>query len=200
MASSSRKILVILAIVVLIISLYYFFFYRPKKADLVDLKADLTEVRHEKMEKEKIVADLDQFNREVIDLERRLHDALSQLPNEKEIDQILTQLARLIVDSGLSLNKFSVMPEVRRQLYNEVPIALEISGNYHNIALFFDKASKLKRIINFSSLNLGSAKEDTGETIIDVTCTATTFRFVKSGAAVIADTGKDKGGKGKSRK
>ena len=164
MASSSRKILVILAIIVMIVSVYYFFFYRTKKADLVDLKAELTEVRHEKMEKEKIVADLDQFNREVTELARRLHEALAQLPNEKEIDQILTQLSRLIYDSGLSLNSFTVMPEIRKQLYNEVPIALSLSGNYHNIALFFDKASKLKRIINFSNLDLGSPKSQTGET------------------------------------
>ena len=91
------------------------------------------------------------------------------------------------------------MPEIRKQLYNEVPIALSLSGNYHNIALFFDKASKLKRIINFSNLDLGSPKSQTGETIIDVTCTATTFRFVKGGGTPAAGKGKGKGNKGKSK-
>jgi len=191
MAQSSRKILVILAIVVAIGVLYAVFMARPKNAEISELRKSLSEVKRDKEEKEKIVADLEQFNREVQELEQRLREALAQLPNEKEIDKILAQLARLIEDSGLSLNKFTVMPEVPRQLYSEVPISLEISGNYHNIALFFDKASKLKRIINFSNLELGNAKDVSGERMIDVTCTATTFRFVKGamGGAAPKKTG-----------
>jgi type IV pilus assembly protein PilO len=166
--------------------------YRPKSVEIAQFQNELNEIQREKAEKEKIVADLDQFNREVAELEQRLQEALSQLPNEKEIDKILAQLSRLIEDSGLSLNKFQVMPEVSKSLYNEVPINLELTGNYHNIALFFDKASKLKRIINFSNLKLGDAQKISGETTIGVSCTATTFRFIKG--AVSAKT--KKGGKG----
>lgn len=180
MAQSTRKILIILAVVVLVLVIYFFLIYRPKSNEIANLYDELNKIKREKEEKEKIVADLDQFNREVEELKERLAEALAQLPNQKEIDQILDQLSGLIEDSGLYLETFAVNPEVPRQLYSEVPITLKITGNYHNIALFFDKASKLKRIINFSNLSLGGSREDRGETIINVECTATTFRFIKS--------------------
>ena len=197
--AQSRKILIILAIVVLILVVYFFMIYKPKNDEIANYQNDLNEIKREKQEKEKIVADLDQFNREVTELEQRLNEALSQLPNEKEIDKILTQLSRLIEDSGLRLKNFTVMPEIPRQLYSEVPISLELSGNYHNLALFFDKASKLKRIINFSNLQIGNAQSIAGETLVSVNCTATTFRFVRNVPAKPA--GKDaKGKKGKKDK
>lgn len=171
-----------MAVVVLIVVFYFFFVYRPKAVEITDLKADLSEKRRDKEEKEKIVADLERFNRDVQELEKELDKVLAQLPDKKEIDQILEQLSRLIEDTGLKLEKFTVLPEVPRQLYNEVPIALEITGNYHNLALFFDKASKMERIINFTGLDLGDAALIGGETIIKVLCKATTFRFVKGAA------------------
>jgi type IV pilus assembly protein PilO len=183
MGQSSRKILIILAVVVVLVVLYFFLMYRPKAAEITNYTKDLADIQRDKEEKQKIVADLDQFNREVVELEKRLNEALAQLPNDKEIDQILEQLASLVRDSGLRLESFKVMSEIPRQLYNEVPMALEISGNYHNIALFFDKASKLKRIINFSNLELGTPRQERGETVVSVSCTATTFRFVKGGGA-----------------
>ena len=172
--------MIILAVIVLILVLYLFMIYKPKSAEIAKFKQDLTAVKKEKEEKEKIVADLDEFNREVKELEQRLNEALSQLPNEREVDKILAQLSRLITDSGLMLQKFVVQPEMPKTLYNEVPISLEISGNFHNIALFFDKASKLKRIINFSGMTLAEPKNERGDTLITVTCTATTFRFNKA--------------------
>lgn len=199
MAQSSRKILVILLIVVVVVSAYFFFVYRPLSEEIAASQTELNNVKREKLEKEKIVADLDQFNKEVEELEKRLNDALAQLPNDKEIDKILNQLSSLIEDSGLDLKKFTVMPEVPKQLYSEVPIALELAGNYHNMALFFDKASKLSRIINFSNLVLSNPKDKLGETIIEVTCTATTFRFVKNAMAP-ADKKKGKGAAGKKKK
>ena len=196
--AQSRKILIILAIVVLILVVYFFMIYKPKNDEIANYQNDLNEIKRDKEEKEKIVADLDQFNREVTELEQRLNEALSQLPNEKEIDKILTQLSRLIEDSGLRLRNFTVMPELPKQLYSAVPISLELTGNYHNVALFFDKASKLKRIINFSNLRIGNTKNIAGETLVDVTCTATTFRFVRGGAAKPATKDK-KGKKGKKK-
>ena len=190
MAQSSRKILIILAVVVLILVLYFFFIYRPKSVEISNMQNQLADVKRDKEEKERIVADLDQFNREVKELEQRLSEALAQLPNEKEIPQILEQVAKLTEDSGLKMNVFTVLPEVPRQLYSEVPISLQIKGNYHNIALFFDKASKLKRIINISNLELSDPMDVKGETVISVSCKATTFRFLKQAPPAAKPAGK----------
>ena len=192
MAQSTRKILIILAVVVLVVVVYFFTLYQTKVKEISSLKEELVKVQREKEEKQRIVADLDQFNREVQNLQEKLNEALAQLPNEKEIDQILDQLAELVNDSGLTLDAFTVNPEIPKSLYSEVPITLAISGNYHNIALFFDKASKLKRIINFSNLQLGGAKLVNGETMIAVDCKATTFRFVKSSPKAASSNGKSK--------
>ncbi|MCB1155627.1 type 4a pilus biogenesis protein PilO, partial [bacterium] len=65
-----------------------------------------------------------------------------------------------------------------RPLYAEVPIELEMTGNYHNIAIYFDKISKQDRIINISNVKLSQPKVVSGETQVQASCTTTAFRFV----------------------
>ena len=91
MGQSSRKILIILAVVVVLVVLYFFFIYRPKSIEITNYLKDLNEIKRDKEEKQKIVADLEQFNREVMELEKRLQEALAQLPNENEGGPILTR-------------------------------------------------------------------------------------------------------------
>jgi len=84
--------------------------------------------------------------------------------------------------SGLILKLWK--PEKRKQhgsgLYDEIPIVLEITGGYHNVGVFFDRVSKLTRIVNIMNLKMDNAKlQKTGLIDIKITCTAMTFAAVE---------------------
>jgi type IV pilus assembly protein PilO len=57
-----------------------------------------------------------------------------------------------------------------------------VVGNYHNLALFFDKVSRLPRLVNVSNLKIGSTPNQTASQTIGVGCTATTFVYIETPA------------------
>jgi type IV pilus assembly protein PilO len=113
-----------------------------------------------------------------------LKSALTQLPNEKEIPEILKSISSLGKESNLEFTLFRPKPEVPQQFYAQVPIELTALGNYHNIGKFFDKVSKLPRIINVVDFNMARAKDVKGrsenEVLVKTSCMINTYRFIES--------------------
>ena len=59
-----------------------------------------------------------------------------------------------------------------------MPVALELEGEYHDVAKFFELIAKLPRIVNMGGITIGVARESQDGTVLKVSGTATTFRFV----------------------
>ena len=112
-------------------------------------------------------------------MELLLEEALTQLPNKKEIPTLLTNLATLAKDSGLEVLTFTPQGEVNKGLYAEVPAALDLVGSYHQIAQFAQAVGNLSRIVNLSNLNLSSPKTAGSSAVLRIKCKVTTFRFVE---------------------
>jgi type IV pilus assembly protein PilO len=117
-------------------------------------------------------------------LNEELKTALTQLPNEKEIPEILKNISSLGKESNLEFTLFRPKPEEPQQFYAKVPIELVVLGNYHSIGLFFDKVSKLPRIINVVDFNMTRAKDVKGkisetENLVKTSCMINTYRFIE---------------------
>ena len=63
---------------------------------------------------------------------------------------------------------------VTQELHAEWPIALELDGTYHNLAIFFDRVGKFTRIVNISGLTITPDRPSPNSTI-SAKCVATTF-------------------------
>jgi type IV pilus assembly protein PilO len=79
--------------------------------------------------------------------------------------------------------------------YARVPLELTMLGSYHNVAVFFDKISKMNRIINILNFSMGDANEVGDETVVKTSCVATTFRFLETEEEVSEKEQKATGGK-----
>ena len=77
--------------------------------------------------------------------------------------------------SNMTIKGFKPSPTVTKQLHAEWPIALELAGSYHNLAIFFDRVGKFTRIVNISSLDVKGRDQSSGNATITATCVATTF-------------------------
>ena len=82
-------------------------------------------------------------------------------------------------NAGLEFKAFRPRSEVPRDFYAEVPIEIEFTGGFHEIAEFFDRVAKLPRIVNVSELEMTIGGEDSQSTQLKVKGKATTFRFVE---------------------
>lgn len=168
-------------LVVLISAGYFFGIYQGHSEQLKTLRAKELELQRKLTEVRSIAANMGAFEEEIVDLEAQLAVALRQLPNEKQLEVLLTDISNLGKTAGVEIKSFKRESEKVHDFYAEVPIAIQLEGRYHDVARFFDLVSKLPRIVNMGSLSMSVASESEIETRLKVTGTATTFRFVGKG-------------------
>lgn len=166
-------------VALLVLGSYGWFVYKPARAEVLKAEAQERDLERKVSEVRAIVANLAAFEAELAEMEQRLKQALRQLPDSKELPGLLTDVTSLGKDAGLEFKAFRPQDEIARDFYAEVPIQIEFSGDYHDIARFFDKVSKLPRIVNVSQLNMEIADQQAESTRLKVKGEATTFRFME---------------------
>jgi type IV pilus assembly protein PilO len=180
---SSKKVIILIVILGVITAGFYFRFYGPQQEELKALRADLNKSVEELNKSRTIARDYQKFQEQVTKLDIELKNALTQLPNEKEIPEILKNITVLGKESNLEFTLFRPKAEEPQQFYAKVPIELILLGSYHNTGIFFDKVSKLPRIINVVDFNLTQSKDTKGkgnsEILIKTSCLLNTYRFIE---------------------
>jgi type IV pilus assembly protein PilO len=178
-----KKVLILVAILVAIAGLYLYALIIPIQDELKVAKGELSKLEQELNNSKAIARELPKFKEQVGRLNEELKNALTQLPNEKEIPEILKTISSLGKESGLEFTLFRPKPEAPQQFYAKVPIELVALGNYHNVGIFFDKVSKLPRIINVIDFNMARAKDIKGkgdrELLLRTSCMINTYRFIE---------------------
>lgn len=143
---------------------------------------------------------LEEFEEEVKVLDAELMLALRELPDKKEMDTLLARISDKAKDSGLDVELFKPEGEIKRDFYAEVPVTLELRGEFHEIAGFFDEVAHLDRIVNMDRFNISkdSGKKDGGEGLKTVVV-ATSFRFLDEAERPKEEDKKDSKRRGKKK-
>jgi len=118
------------------------------------------------------------LQKEYDQLNVELAQALTELPNSKEIPSLLTSITALGKNAGLDFLTFRPKGEVAKDFYAEVPVDIVISGSYFSVANFFAAVSNLPRIVNITNVAFSDIKNVNNRMMTKVTCLATTFRFL----------------------
>jgi type IV pilus assembly protein PilO len=180
---TSRKALILVVLLCVIVGLYVYAFFMPWQTEMKGLKVELNNLARELNESKAIAKDLQKFKDQVAKLNMELSNALTQLPNEKEIPEILRNISTLGKESSLEFTLFRPKPEEPQQFYANVPIELVVLGSYHNTGIFFDRVSKLPRIINVVNFNMASARDVKGrgdaQILVKTSCLVNTYRFLE---------------------
>jgi type IV pilus assembly protein PilO len=118
---------------------------------------------------------LPEFRREVGELEARLADLRTVLPEQKDVADLLRRIQTLATQSNLNIRSFKPEPMSTKQLHAEWPIALEIDGTYHNLGYFFDRIGTFSRLINISKVEIQAKERQEPGSTISARFVATTF-------------------------
>ena len=166
-----------------LVGVFYFYYELPARADMQAREGQLRAIRADLNKGLATAKKLDDFRGQVSDLEGKLIGLRAVLPEEKDAADLLRRMQIVATQSNLTIKSFKPSPIVTKQLHAEWPIALELDGTYHNLAIFFDRVGKFTRIVNISGLDVkGKDKADPGSTI-SATCVATTFVLLDKPAA-----------------
>jgi type IV pilus assembly protein PilO len=158
--------------------LYWNFFYSPMSAAVTEKKARLEDLEQQHAKKTRMVAQLESLRKEVKELDAKLKEAIAQLPDQKEIPDLLSTVSSVARESGLEMLLFRQRPEVLQDFYAEVPVEMAMKGTYAQLDEFFDKVGKLNRIVNVKDITMKSPSVSEGRVSLSTNCTAVTFRFL----------------------
>jgi type IV pilus assembly protein PilO len=181
-----KKILILAAILCAMAALYLWQFFLPGQEKLSMVQREGGKLENELNNSKAISRDLQKYNEQVAKLNEELKNALTQLPNEQEIPEILKTISSLGKESNLEFTLIKPKPEQPQQFFANVPIDLVALGSYHNLGIFFDRVSKLPRIINVVDFNLQKEKDTKDakgkgekESLLKISCVISTYRFLE---------------------
>jgi type IV pilus assembly protein PilO len=175
----SRQRTMLCAMLVLLVAAgYWSFVYSGRRAEMATLEEKIHTLRDQRSAKERLVANLDQERTAIRDLQSELHRAEVQLPDKKEIPDLLSMISSVGRESGLEILLFRQKAERYQDFYAEVPVDVLVRGNYHQVATFFDRVGQLDRIVNVSDISMKDPKDESGAMVVSTSCSAVTFRFL----------------------
>jgi type IV pilus assembly protein PilO len=180
--------------------LYAYALYWPRNEQIAELETRREQAQQERSRKAALVAHLEKARADVAQLDGDLKKAVAQLPDTKEIPDLLSNISSLGRESGLEIIQFKQRPEHYEEFYAAVPVDILVRGTYQQVAAFFDKVGQMARIVNVSDVSIKSPPRATGETVtVDTSCAAVTFRFLddaeRERIAKQKEKEKEKGGK-----
>ncbi len=178
--SLGKKIGILGVANVLLILGFFYLFISPSMGKVDSLEVTRSQIREKIQESRSIADDIPRFEREKKELEVSLMKALEQLPNKKEIPDLIDSISTAGMESGLKIDLFKPRPDVPRGFYAEVPVQMEVRGRYESIYHFTERVAGFSRIVNIEGMDLSvSGREDLGSMpMLKASFVATTFRFV----------------------
>ena len=166
------------AIATLFLGGYWWFFHSEFSAEIEKNQKQIATLQAEKRKLLSEIAKGDQIQAEIIQVQGLFNEITAQLPEQKEIPELLRQVSNLGRDSGLEVRLFRQQPEVKQTLHAEVPVEMAVRGGYHQIALFFDKVRHLDRIVNIADMNIKEIQSGDQPGQVESSFFATTYRFL----------------------
>ena len=177
-APIGQKVGVVAGVIVALTAANWYFFIDPMQTQIAQRQSTLRQLEDELIQKQSIANNLAQFKHEKEILERKLAQALTELPNEANIDDLIRSLSEIGTKSGLTINTIDPQAEQKQSFYAAIPIVMSVTGNYHEIGVFLDALSKLARIVNVTNIKMNGAKLVNDKLQVNASYLATTFRFL----------------------
>lgn len=175
--SKLYKILLCLGLFALLVGPFIYFSFLPKISNINVLKKEHTTLEARLATAKAKANRLKYYQDKLKDAELEFKIVMKKLPEKKEIPALLSSVSQSGRDAGLEFLLFQPEPETNKDFYAEIPVSITVTGNYHNVALFFDKVARLSRIVNIDNIKMASAK---GNTTLTTSCKAVTYRFVET--------------------
>jgi type IV pilus assembly protein PilO len=170
----------------LIAGLFWYFMWQPMDQEHMEKNAKLETLQKDIRALEVTASKLEDFKREVAQLEQKLETLKRILPPEKETPDLMKKIQYLAQQSNLSIKRFTPAATVKKEFYEEWPIQIAVEGTYHNLGMFFDRISRLPRLVNVGNLNITPLGSQTMSRTIAANCVATTFVYIEAPPAAAA--------------
>jgi len=174
-----QRVIVILILFVAVIGLFFLYPYRNNHTQIESLNKSIAELERQIVVNKSLAEKKEELLSKNAELQQKLREVQQKFPTSSEVTDLLKQVSLLGQQSGLDFQLWKPREKVMSPsvLYYEIPVEVEVIGGYHEVGVFFDRVSKLSRIVNITDLSM-SAKSKRGKKApgeIVTRCIAKTF-------------------------
>lgn len=168
-APRSQKILAGALLVAILGAGGYFLVLSPKMSEIIALRDRYRALQSELSQNRAIALNLSRFRAEAARLRERLEAAKERLPTEKEMPGLYRRISDLAFQAGLAVSLFQPKEPQPRDFYSEVPILIASESGFHQLGTFFDRVSRLPRVVTLTTIKLSGIEKAGGAVKADFT-------------------------------
>ncbi len=171
------KIAIIAILCIILIVAGYFLDTSIQNTELEKVIAEEQQLRNIFTEKQAKAANLEAYKQQLEEMRTSFGTLLRQLPNETEIETLLTDISQTGISSGLEIDYFKPEGLRPKEFYSEYPIKLKVTGHYHEFAEFISGVAALPRIVTVQDIVIAPA-EPKGGVKLSMELTAITYQYL----------------------
>ena len=176
---------------------YYWFVWKQQRPLLLEGRAKEGELLVTLETKARRAANLEAYRAQLAEMEKSFGAMLRQLPNKTEVPNLLVDISQTGLAAGLEEKLFQPQGENKRDFYAELPIAIRLTGDYHEMGKFASGIAALPRIVTLHDIEItpaGKGNRDivanSGDLVLNVK--AKTYRYLEDEEQPAAEKGKKK--------
>jgi len=169
------KLAALVGLFCLIFVIAYFAVFSSQRDDLETEQKKEATLKDTFLEKKKMAVNLEAYQQQRAEIEQSFSALLKQLPTRSEVDALIIDINQAALGRGLQFELFKpAVTDTLTEFYAEKPVALKVTGNYHDLGAFASDVSKLPRIVLLNDLKIEAGQNG----LLTMEATAKTYRYL----------------------
>jgi len=161
---------------------FYWFAVKDSKENYQRAMSTEPSLKQQYQSKSFLVANLDAYKVQLVEMEETFGALLSQLPDESEMPDLLDDISTTGTQSGLEIDRITPNGDVAREFYIETPISITVRGSFHEMGNFVSSMSAIPRIVTLHDFSIkgvgGQSTDDSGsDALLAMTIASKTYRY-----------------------
>lgn len=190
-APPAPKFLVLVLILIAVVGAGWWFYWNPLQEDLDRARGEEEKLKKEYLDKKQQAVNLPELKKQLVQVGQYVATLEKQLPSKSEMDALLTDINQAGLGRGLQFNLFRPGSVNVKEYYAELPIAVQVTGGYHDLGAFASDIAALSRIVTLNDMAISTQPNGT----LSMDTTAKTFRYLDNDEVAAQRKSAPKGGK-----
>ncbi len=172
-------------ILVVVVVMGWFFDWSDQWNDLEQKQNEELKLRESWVSKKRQAVNLDEYKRQLEEINRQFDSLVRQLPGKAEMESLLSDINQAGVGRGLQFDLFQPARDDVREFYAAVPVKISVTGSYNDLGEFASDVARMPRIVTIKNMVLTAAPApgNKGKTVaydgrLKLDATAETYRYL----------------------
>lgn len=168
------KVIILIGVLLFVLTIGWWTGWRVQSDELEEKRQQEQRLKEEWRTKKVQAVNLDEYQKQLAEINRSFGALLKQLPDASEMESLLADINQAGLGRGLQFDLFKPGAETFQEFYAELPITIRVSGSYHDLGAFTGDIAKLPRIVTLNDIDVTPSKEGG----LTMSAVAKTFRYL----------------------